>query len=53
MSTYPAAKLQMTSQQFQENNKNKKQTVTLQVRTNRIEESVMIWGYFYWQLVNK
>lgn len=53
MSTYPAAKLQMTSQQFQENNKNKKQTVTLQVRTNRIEESAMIWGYFYWQLVNK
>ena len=36
-----------------ENNKNKKQTVTLQVRTNRIEESAMIWGYFYWQLVNK
>ena len=53
MSTYPAPKLQMTSQQFQENNKNKKQTVTLQVRTNRIEESEMIWGYFYWQLVNK
>ena len=53
MSTFSAPKLQVASQQFQENNKNRKQTVTLQVRTNRREELEMIWGYFYWQLVNK
>lgn len=52
MSTFSSPKLQVASQQFQDNNKNREQTVTLQVRTNRIEVA-MIWGYFCWQLVNK